>query len=252
MLYCYRMDISHQLIFLDTETTGNGPEDRLIQVAYTSNDDSPFVDELYTAPVPITIEAMSVHHITPKMTEGKPPFQGSKEFHDLEKRFQEGAIMIAHNAPFDAEMLKREGLHVSRMIDTLKIAHYLDPEGRVSSYKLQFLRYLLGIEVDAVAHDAKGDVLVLEQLFYRFLKKIMEQENLSQDTAIEQMLHISETPLVYKFFPFGKYKNTSITDVLQSDRGYLEWLLRTKLQEEVRDENWIYTLEQALGIHQTS
>ena len=245
------MDTNHQLIFLDTETTGNGAEDRLIQVAYTINDDSPFVDELYTPPLPIKIEAMAVHHITEKMIESKPTFAESKEFKDLEQRFENGAIMIAHNAPFDAGMLEKEGLTVGRTIDTLKLAHHLDPEGKISSYKLQYLRYLLGIDVEATAHDAKGDVLVLEELFYRFLKKIMERENISQDTAIEQMIAISERPLEYKFFPFGKHKNKSIEDVAKEDRGYLEWLLRTKQEQEPDDENWIYTLQKALGLMQS-
>lgn len=242
------METNFELIFLDTETTGNGPDDRLIQVAYTVNDDSPFVDELYTPPLPIKIEAMAVHHITEKMIEGKPAFPGSKEFKDLEERFSRGAIMIAHNAPFDAGMLEKEGLAPGRVIDTLKIAHHLDPDGKISSYKLQYLRYLLGIEVQATAHDAKGDVLVLEQLFYRFLKKMMEKENISQDTAIEQMINITEAPLEHKFFPFGKHKNKSILDVAREDRGYLEWLLRTKEEQEPDDTDWIFTLKKALGI----
>lgn len=236
------MQLKQTLLFLDVEATGIDDEDRLIQVAYQTTDDSPFVDQLYTPPLPIKIEAMAVHHITEKMLEGKPAFVNSREFVDLKERFLEGQVFVAHNAKFDADMLTKEGITPTKIIDTLKIARHLDPDGKIKSYKLQYLRYLLGIEVEATAHDAKGDVLVLEQLFYRLLKKMMELENISADTAIEQMIEISKKPMLFKFFPFGKYKNKSVEDVVKEDRGYLEWLLKTKQTEEPDDEDWIYTL----------
>jgi exodeoxyribonuclease X len=241
------MELSKTLIFLDVESTGKDLEDRLIQIAYKTTDDAPLVNELYTAPLPIKIEAMAVHHITEKMIEGKPAFIGSPAYDDLTERFARGEIFVAHNAPFDAEMLRKEGLEPKLLIDTLKVARHLDPEGKISSYGLQYLRYLLGIEIEATAHDALGDILVLEQLFYRLLKKIMETQHISQDTALDQMIDISNNPTIYKFFPFGKYKNRSVEDIAKEDRGYLEWLLRTKKAEDQKDEDWIYTLEQILG-----
>lgn len=242
------METTHTLLFLDVESTGNESDDRLIQIAYRTTDDAPDVNELYKAPLPIKIDAMAVHHITEKMIAEKPAFVDSPEYRDLEQRFADGNVFIAHNAKFDADMLTREGITPTKIIDTLKIARHLDPDGKIQSYKLQYLRYLLGIEVEAVAHDAFGDILVLEQLFYRLLKKMMETENISADTAIDQMIEISAQPILYKFFPFGKYKNKSVEDVAAEDRGYLEWLLKTKLEEEPDDEDWIYTLQQALKV----
>lgn len=235
------------LIFIDTETTGNGPDDRLIQVAYRTTDDAPDVNELFDANIPINIGAMAVHHITHKMIEGKPQFLASTTYEDLKKRFAEGQVFIAHNAKFDVGMIEKEGLKVGPVIDTLKIARHLDPQGKIESYALQYLRYLLGIEVEAIAHDAFGDILVLEQLFWRLLKKIMETENISADTAIDQMIDISSRPSMIVYFQFGKYKNDSVEEVLKKDRGYLEWLHKQKLQNEADDEDWIYTLEYWLG-----
>lgn len=240
------MNITHTLIFLDVEATGRDDEDRLIQIAYRTTDEAPDVNELYTPPLPIKIEAMAVHHITEKMIAGRPVFTSSPEFDDLKQRFTDGHVFIAHNAKFDADMLIKEGLTPTKVIDTLKVARHLDTDGKIQSYKLQYLRYLLGIEVEATAHDAFGDVLVLEQLFYRLVKKLMETENISGDTAIEQMIEISARPIVYKFFPFGKYKNKAVADVAAEDRGYLEWLLKTKLEEEPDDTDWVYTLQEAL------
>ncbi len=55
-------------IFLDTETTGNGPADRLCQIAFKSKEgDAVNVNELFNPGMPITIDAMTVHHITNEM-----------------------------------------------------------------------------------------------------------------------------------------------------------------------------------------
>jgi DNA polymerase III epsilon subunit-like protein len=238
---------SKTLIFIDTETTGNEAEDKLIQVAYRTTDDSEDVNELFTPSLPIKIGAMAVHHITEKMIEGKPAFIGSDTYKDLESRFANEEVFIAHNAKFDVTMIEKEGLKVGPVIDTLKVTRHLDPQGKIDSYALQYLRYLLGIEVEAIAHDAFGDILVLEQLFWRLLKKIMEQENISADTAIDQMIDISSRPSMIVYFQFGKYKNDTVEEVLKKDRGYLEWLHKQKLQDEMKDEDWIYTLEHWLG-----
>lgn len=236
-----------QLIFLDTETTGNLADDKLCQLCYKIGDK--IVDELYKPDKAISIESMAVHHITEKMVADKPAFTGSSEFKELEEVFtQENSVLVAHNAKFDVAMIEKEGLKVGKTIDTFRVARHLDPEGKISSYRLQYLRYLLGIEVEATAHDAKGDVLVLEKLFERLLKKVMESENLSRETAIEQMIDISSHPVLFRFFNFGKYKNTGVDEVAKNDPGYLRWMLEQKRQNPEEEEDWIYTLEHFLNL----
>lgn len=167
-----------KLLFLDTETTGLGSEDRLIQVAYAVPTEELFIAELFKPPVPLGIEAMCVNHITEKMLADAPEFQGSSVFLDLEERLANNYLLVAHNAPFDIEMLRREGLHVPRYICTKKVAKHLDLAPKLN---LQYLRYSLGIEVpDAVAHSADGDVRVLVALF----------EHLEQHLPIEKMLEL--------------------------------------------------------------
>ncbi len=235
-----------QLIFLDTETTGNLPEDKLCQLCYKIGDK--IVDQLYNPGIPIKIESMAVHHITEKMIAGKPFFKDSPEYNELKELFSGDCVFIAHNAKFDVGMMEKEGLKAPKVIDTYRVARHLDPEGKISSYRLQYLRYLLGIEVEATAHDAKGDVLVLEKLFERLLKKVMDIENISKETAIDQMIDISSHPVLFKFFNFGKYKNDSVEDVAKKDRGYLEWMLKQKKENPDEEEDWIYTIEHYLGL----
>lgn len=238
--------MSKQLLFLDTETTGGLPEDRLCQICYKI--DSRIVSEFYKPPLPIKIDSMVVHHITNEMVADKPAFIDSPEFNELKTLLDAEAILIAHNAKFDIMMIEKEGLEVKKFIDTYRVARHMDEAGKIPSYRLQYLRYFLGIVIDATAHDAKGDVLVLEQLFERLITKLMEKENLSHDEAVEKMVAISSTPVVFKNFNFGKYKGKTIEEVVATDKNYCVWLLTEKKKTPEDEEDWIYTLEKALNV----
>lgn len=235
------------LIFIDTETTGTTDEDKLIQIAYRTTDNTD-VNELYKTDRPINISAMAVHHITEKMISDKPFFKDSEVYNDLEKRFSRGEIFVAHNAKFDVKMVEKEGLKVGAVIDTLKIARHLDPESKIESYALQYLRYLLGIDIEATAHDAWGDILVLEKLFYRLLKKIMETEKISQEEVIEYMIEVSSKPSLIRVINFGKYKGEKLENIAKKDPGYLKWLLGEKQKSTEDEEDWIYSLKHYLHI----
>lgn len=236
--------MSYKTLFLDTETTGNTEKDRLCQVAY--NYDGVMHESLFKPPLSIPPEASAVCHITDKMVADKEPFKGTTFYHELADKLNlTETVLVAHNAQFDVGMLNREDLEVSRYICTLKVARALDTNGTIPRYNLQYLRYYLGMEIDAVAHDALGDVLVLVELFERLTKKIMDQ-GLSRDEAIERMIRITREPSMILRFSFGKYNGELVQDVAQKDRGYLEWLLRSKMEKPEGEEDWIFTLESYL------
>ena len=116
-----------ELIFLDTESTGIDPaKDRLCQVCYRTEAGGTRV-EYFKPPVPISIEAMSVTHITNRMVADKPPFADSPMKAELERLLADG-VLVAHNAKFDKTMLELEGLRVPRFICTLRVARHLDAE----------------------------------------------------------------------------------------------------------------------------
>lgn len=239
------------LVFLDTETTGADEQDRVCQVAY--NYQGTEYNELFLPPVPISVEAMTVSHITNKMVADKPSFEGSDMQAHLKKLLEEGnKILVAHNAKFDIQMLAKDEISTSRYIDTLKVAQYLDPQGTIPRYGMQYLRYYLELDIDpqdAPAHDALGDIRVLIKLFERLYAKMVEQEG-SEEQAIEKMMEVSTLPVCYKRFTFGKYKDKTIAEVAQSDKGYLEWLAKQKQEQRAQgnpDEDWEYTLQQYLG-----
>src|SRR3989338_56642 len=234
-----------KLIFFDTETTGNTEKDFLCQIAYKISDES--FTSLYKPPIKIPPEASAVHHITNKMVEGKPAFKESNDLPKIKKLFEaEDVVVVAHNAPFDLLMIKKENIEPKKFICTLRVARQLDKEEKIERYNLQYLRYLLEIEIDATAHDALGDVLVLEQLYGRLKKKVVEQDGLLEDEAIEKMIEISSHPSLLHTFRFGKYNSQKIEEVLKTDKGYLEWLLGEKEKSDQIDEDWIYTLKNYL------
>lgn len=229
-----------ELIFLDTETTGNDlVKDRLCQVCYKTS--FGIKTEYFKPSVPISIKSSSITHITNKMVADKPAFKDSGMYQELKNLLSE-SILVAHNAKFDIAMLVSEGLAVPRNICTLRVARHLDADGVIPEYGLQFLRYFLNLEVEGNAHEAEGDVNVLYAIFQRQLQKIKELEKLDDDQAIAKMIDISSTPSLFKKFNFGKHSGETLAEVASSDRGYLEWLLKQKEADGENDEDWLYTL----------
>ena len=236
------------LLFLDVESTGLETDDRLVQVAYRYNGVEK--ESLFHPGRKMTVRSMEVTHITDKHLEEKETFRGSTFYNELDAILRdENTIFVAHNAPFDMSMLVREGLVVGRFIDTIKIAQDLDVKGDIPAYRLQYLRYYLGIELDdACAHDALGDVRVLVAIYERMYDKMIAH-GLSHDDVIKKMEHVSSLPALVKRFGFGKYTGELVADVARQDRGYLEWLLGQKETEAANgnvDEDWIFTLKKYL------
>jgi DNA polymerase III epsilon subunit-like protein len=63
-------------IFLDTETTGKGPADRICQIAFKT-EDGLTANELFNPGMTISIDVMTAHHITNEMVRYKGSFRGS-------------------------------------------------------------------------------------------------------------------------------------------------------------------------------
>jgi DNA polymerase III epsilon subunit-like protein len=223
-------------IYLDTETTGAGPDDRLCQIAFKTGQGT-IVNELFNPGKPIAIEAMAVHHITNEMVKDKPPFRGSAAYQKLvELVSDQNNAIVAHNAKFDIGMLRNEGISPSKAICTLKLARFLDKDGVIPQYSLQYLRYYLDLRVEATAHDAFGDILVLERLFKRIYTRFKKD---GFENPTEEMLRISNSPILIARMPFGKHKGTLFKDV---PPDYLEWLQGTELDEDME-----YTVRHHLG-----
>ena len=233
------------IVFFDTETTGTEEADRICQIAWMQ--DGVLQSAYFKPPFPIPAEASAVHHISNKMVADKLGFQESAEFAALKALFEdEDTVAVAHNAKFDLGMLKKEGIIPKNHICTLRVARSLDTESALGKYNLQYLRYKLDLEVDeaAAAHSADGDVIVLEKLFERLYKKLCETK--TPDEALKEMMNMSTMPSMIKSFNFGKHSGKTVAEVAKTDSGYLDWLLKSKLESSPDDEDWIYTLQHYL------
>lgn len=216
-------------IFLDTETTGTGEKDRLCQLAYKI-EGGDIVNKLFKPPLPIEIGAMCVHHITNEMVENKPVFKDSNDHQKLVDLLNDDKnILVAHNAKFDVDMLIKEGVNPKKVICSLKIARHLDPKGVIPRYSLQYLRYFLGIQIEATAHDALGDILVLEKLFERLFSRM--SKDIGPAAVEDKMMEISSKPVLLSRMYFGKHKGERFKGI---PKDYLQWLSGTELDEDMR------------------
>jgi len=240
-------------VLFDTETTGNKSDDKIIQVGAMvigAKGDVKVYDELCSSDVPIKIEAMEVHNITPDIIEGKAPFRATQFWNALEALNSEDNYLIAHNINFDLGMLEKEGfINSMKLIDTLRCAKHLFPES--DYHRLQYFRYSLGLykkeqeeankyNITIKAHDAIGDVLVMKLLLSELVAKIKEKY-----VGVNPMVKLEEltrTPVMMQSFKFGKYKGEQIEDIARSDAGYIKWMLKSlELDEDLK-----YTLERVL------
>ncbi len=238
--------MAKKYIILDTETTGTGEDDRIIQLGYIvlGSKDIEVYNEFCSSQTPISFGAMEVHGITPEMIENKPICQETSAYKRLQELNSEENYMIIHNAPFDLEMLKKEGFDIQmKVIDTLRVAkHIFEDE---EAHRLQYFRYKMGLykdedkeaknlNIEVKAHDAIGDVLILKL----FLTKLKEALNIKFPHAnpVEKMVELTNTPIIIKTFKFGKYKGKTLQEVAYEDAGYLRWMLNSmdNLDEDMR------------------
>jgi DNA polymerase III epsilon subunit-like protein len=241
-------------ILFDTETTGNQEEDRIIQVGAIIVDTDSSIevyDELCSTILPIKIEAMAVHGITPDLIENKGKFIDTNFYKTLLELNNQDNYLIAHNMPFDMGMMQKEGFVPNiRIIDTLRVAKHLLKEQK--SKALQYLRYALELYKDEEkeankynitikAHDAIGDVLVMKLLLSKLV--ILTKEQFPDINPMLKMEELTKIPILIETCTFGKYKGEQIADIIKKDIGYINWM-QYKMDLDI---DMKYTLEKLKG-----
>lgn len=243
-------------VLFDTETTGAAQEDRVIQFGAMIVDNKGKVeafDELCSAPIPIKLEAMEVHNITPDLLENKPKAVETNFYKRLEELNSDENYLIAHNINFDLDMIKKEGFENSyKLIDTLRCAKHLFSD--LPYHRLQYLRYALDLYkfeeneaskygITIKAHDAIGDVLVMKLFLSKLVGKC--REVYPSLNPMEKLVELTTTPVFINTFKFGKYKGQNIEEVAKIDANYLNWM-RTSMND--LDEDMKFTLDKVLSI----
>lgn len=232
------------LYFIDVETTALKDGDIIQFAGGTLNGD--VIPCYYGTDKTIDFEAMAAHHITPKKIAGLPKFDAQNEdYIGFKGGVDGGLILVAHNAEFDMGVLKAHGIDAQKYICTLRVARYMfQKDDTFKRFSLQYLRYRLGIDVEADAHDAGGDVRVLIELF-RILFLEAKKKVQDDQIIINTFLTITQNPIILHRVEFGKYKGKTWAEA-GKDRNYLEWL-RDKAPDLMADKDIAHTVNAYLN-----
>ena len=163
-------------VVFDTETTGLSPSsDSIVQIAAVRvvngrRLENEVFDTLVDPKRAIPPSSTDVHGITDSMVVGAPDIvEAGQRFH----HFAEGAVLIAHNAPFDMEFLRRQEAEIGRVfdhpiLDTVLLSAVLF--GQLEQHSLDALTARLGITIpDEARHTALGDAVATADAFLRLV-----------------------------------------------------------------------------------
>lgn len=191
-----------KFLFLDTETTGLSSP-RIVSVAYALEGEQGVYEAFFNPPDLIQIQATMVHGITTEKAQKFSRFESSYDKEKLQNLLDEN-ILVTHNLAFDKSVLENEGLIVRDGMCNVKFARAVFTE--FTCHKLQWLRYVLGLNSDGVPHSAGGDVMVLRELFTYMCNRTINSMN------GDQILHDLLRSLIENFNPLPKttYDTTNI------------------------------------------
>ena len=163
-------------VVFDTETTGLMPStDEIVQIAAVRlvngrRVDGEVFDTLVDPQRPIPAASTEVHGITDQMVKGAPTIaDAGRAFH----RFAQGAVLVAHNAPFDLEFLRRHEAGIGArfdnpVLDTVLLSAVI--YGQTEVHSLDALTARLGITIpEAARHTAIGDTVATADAFLKLL-----------------------------------------------------------------------------------
>jgi len=99
-----RLRLQSNPLYLDTETTGLGPQDEIIEVCLLESDGSVFFESLVRPTAPIPMDAVRVHGITDAMVAQAPRWP--EVWAELKPRLA-GRVVAVYNAEFDLRLLQQ-------------------------------------------------------------------------------------------------------------------------------------------------
>lgn len=217
---------------VDTETTGDGPEAQVIELATVQVHVSArgcrlgaISSSMFRPTVPITHEARACHHITDAelaqrgnvITWAHPVL---------------GAQPAAHYAEFDSRLVRQTwpGAPEQPWICTCRVARHLWQNA--PRHSNQVLRYWLGLDVDLTIpelnslppHRALPDALVTAHLLMAEIAALRLDCAVISRTrgdVVAELLRLTQTPVLLSRCPVGEYKDQPFSAV---PLGWLTWV----------------------------
>ena len=168
---------------VDIETTGgNALKDRITEIAVYIHDGNKIIDEFCSLINPECLIPPFIARLTGisnEMVENAPRFfEVAKQLIQI----TDGAVFVAHNAPFDYGFIRQEykslGFNFSRdYLCTVRLSRRIIPGFR--SYSLGNLCNSLNIAIEN-RHRASGDALATVKLFEMLLEKNKKENVISE------------------------------------------------------------------------
>ena len=224
-------DFLKKCIVLDTETTSSDHKTaEIIESGFVVRVDGAWnvfqdLHKPVNGPIPPKIE--SICYITNEMVENTLPFSHSADnFQRVVDQYSMGYV-VAHNYSYDQHVLENNGIKLPKnSICTWRIAKKLfmdTPE--VTETNLPYLRFALDLDIplEYRCHRAGYDSLITGHLLESMIQLMISYGII--DDSIElgpQILDYSNSPIIHKTMPFGKYKNQPMSSIPAS---YWNWAM---------------------------
>lgn len=245
-----KLNLKRPLAVFDLETTGtNIAEDRIVEISIVKvlpNHEQVKYYKKVNPTIPISKEASRLHGIYEKDIQDAPTFKMiAKEV----AKFLEGADLAGFNVlRFDLPLLAEEFLRAEvdfkiehrSIVDAQKIFHLMEKRTLSAAYKFYCNKTLVG------AHSAEADTLatldVLMAQIDRYQGRDVEDATGKKITVIEndvkQLNAMNLTNMIdfagrlvkneegTPVFNFGKHKGKPVTEVLQREPSYYDWMMK--------------------------
>mgnify|MGYP001778871972 CR=1 FL=1 len=234
-----KLNLKNPLVFFDLETTGtNINADRIVEICYLKvypNGNEEAKTMRINPGMHIPEEASAVHGIFDEDVKDCPTF---KEVARNIARDIEGCDLAGFNSnrfdiPVLAEEFLRAGVDVDlgrhKFIDVQVIFHKMEQRTLSAAYK-----FYCGKDLED-AHTAEADTRATYEVLMAQLDRYPDLKNdvafLSEYSSFNRNVDFAGR-MVYndagvEVFNFGKYKGTSVAEVLKKDPGYYSWILNS-------------------------
>jgi len=218
-------------ITFDLETTGVGPDCRIIQFAFKDGDK--VFTGLVNPEIPIEPGAIDVHGITDEAVSTQPTMRdyGQKI---LDFITSDEIVLSGYNIrKFDVAVLRRELRRVGLTLPKVKIIDVFEINKKLNPYSLaRCYEMYAGKSMDEdKAHDALYDVECTIKALQGIVKKHkLENEDLTKFAEPEHLAVCDSSWFIFKDMDVviskGKHADTPLLKLASKNSGYVTWMLK--------------------------
>lgn len=245
--YFSMLQITKPIAFIDLETTGvNLGTDRIVEIAIVKilTDGTKSVKrKLLNPEMPISKASIDVHGITNDMVKDAPTF--AQVAHEL-KQMLDGCDLGGYNSNrFDVPLLVEEFLRAGvdfdmkgrKLVDVQNIFHKMEQRTLSAAYKFYCNKTL------EAAHSAEADATATYEVLLAQIERYPELgstvESINKCLGDEVIVDFARRFIMcdgVEVFNFGKYKGQSVTDVLNKEPQYYDWMMKGDFPQHTKQK----------------